>query len=74
MNKRRRDLERRLGNIAEQYGARLADVAPTRGGHYRATFWRDGLGITLICSFSPSDYRSINNSEARARRLLRALQ
>jgi hypothetical protein len=73
VNRRSRELKAVMSTAAEACGAELVAIEPTRGGHRRARFRsRSGEDVFVISSSSPSDFRSLRNALADARRRLRA--
>jgi hypothetical protein len=71
MRRVERDLRRQLHLIAEQTGAHLLMVETTNGGHLRAVFRKGSRIICQVVPATPSDVRSIRNTAAVPRRLLR---
>jgi hypothetical protein len=68
VRKRDRDVYKMLATVALQNAARLVELRKTNGGHIRASYDR---GPALFISSTPSDVRSIKNTAAMARRVLR---
>jgi hypothetical protein len=70
MTKHQHDLQRLLSAVAEQAHARLISIRRTNGGHVQARFDR---GAPLFTGSTPSDWRSIKNFKAQAKRALRGV-
>jgi hypothetical protein len=66
---------RRLRDLKRSFAAAPFDAIvtteKTNGGHFRAVFSTDQWTLAIIVSYSPSDWRSMRNTEAFARRQLR---
>jgi hypothetical protein len=73
MNAGDRDLRQMLKVVAAQAGARLVEIRTTGSGHKRGLMARGGRTVAVICPSTPSDRRSMLNTQADARRLLRRL-
>jgi hypothetical protein len=73
MNARDRDLSRLLSAVATQAQARLVAIQTTGSGHKRVLLARGNRTIAVICPFTRSDKRSMLNTQAHARRLLRGM-
>ena len=68
MTRRERGLRQLLTVVAERANARLVEIRKANGGHVQDSFDRGG---PLFANSTPSDYRSIKNFTAQARRALR---
>jgi hypothetical protein len=73
VTRRDRDLSRLLSSVAAQANARLIEIRTTSGGHKKALLTRGGRTVAVICPSTPSDRRSMLNTQADARRLLRGM-
>jgi hypothetical protein len=59
-----------LQKLADACGVTIA-CEPTKNGHWRVVFEKDGATEVVILSGSPSDGRAIKNAEADGKRALR---
>jgi hypothetical protein len=73
MNARARDLNRLLSAIAVKAEARLIAIETTGSGHKKALLARGDCTVALICPSTPSDRRSMLNTQADVRRLLTSM-
>jgi hypothetical protein len=73
MRRHNRDLERTLTMVAHESGARLLGIEPTSSGHLKVIFLRGDNSVFLIAPSTPSDRRSMLNTQADARCMLRGL-
>jgi hypothetical protein len=71
VTRRNRDLNRLLSAIA-RVEARLIAIETTGSGHKRALIARGDRTVS-VCPSTPSDRRSMLNTQADARRMLRGL-
>jgi hypothetical protein len=71
MDRRMRDVKKRLLALAEPFGARL-EIEHSGRSHLRATF-TGAAHVDVYLANSPSDFRAEKNESAYVRRKLRSI-